>query len=714
MNIFKASLLSMTVLAGTATASAVHAQAYDIRSVSDSGSLVNSPPENTIDGVIARSSRWASFRDPKELRFDLGETLSVTDIRIAWDRGASITYGFEVAGRASTSGDWTTIFSGTSAGGTNFFENYDVDDFDAREIRIRGIGNNSRGTAYTNITEVEIIGPDEQGAGGEAAQRLDIQSARDSGSLASSPPENVIDGVISRSSRWASLSSPKEVRLDLGTDRTVEDVRIAWDRGTTITYGFEIAGRRGTSGDWTTIFSGTSQGGTNDFEIYDVEDIVARQVRVRGIGNNSRGTPYTNITEVEIFGSEDITVPSEIDLVVTSNANRTGTSALEGAALAGDVFILIDQTDDQNIDSVEFFLDNAFILEEGTAPFDLQSGGSNANPFDTTTLNDGTHSLRADLTFNDGSTESISANFTVDNASGSNNPFGLDPNAEPWENFDLDDWAYDSPAPRPEDECRAIRSDEDEWDEFRDSPSDPYLFTHTDGGMRFVSPVGGATTNTSCNSGFPRSELREMLRRGDTSISTQGVNNNNWALGYQPGNTNHGGRNGVLTATLRVNQVTSTGDGLHPGRTIIGQIHADNDEPARLYYRKLPGATYGCIYLESEIRDGDDVTFNLIGDERCDDNNDDGPTNGIELNELFTYEIINDDEDIIVTIRRGDRDAPIIAQTTVDMNVLESGYDRADEWMYFKAGAYTQNNTGDPDDTDVVTFYVLENSHDDN
>ena len=190
--------------------------------------------------------------------------------------------------------------------------------------------------------------------------------------------------------------------------------------------------------------------------------------------------------------------------------------------------------------------------------------------------------------------------------------------------------------------------------------------------------------------------------------------NNNWALGYQPGNTNHGGRNGVLTATLRVNQVTSTGDGLHPGRTIIGQIHADNDEPARLYYRKLPGATYGCIYLESEIRDGDDVTFNLIGDERCDDNNDDGPTNGIELNELFTYEIINDDEDIIVTIRRGDRDAPIIAQTTVDMNVLESGYDRADEWMYFKAGAYTQNNTGDPDDTDVVTFYVLENSHDDN
>ena len=205
-----------------------------------------------------------------------------------------------------------------------------------------------------------------------------------------------------------------------------------------------------------------------------------------------------------------------------------------------------------------------------------------------------------------------------------------------------------------------------------------------------------------------------MLRRGDRSISTTGVNGNNWALGYQPENSNHGGRNGVLKATLRVNEVTSTGDGLHPGRTIIGQIHADNDEPARLYYRKLPGAEYGCIYLESEIRDGNDVTFNMIGDERCDDNNDNGPNNGIQLDELFSYEIINVGEDITVNIRRGDQDAPIIASTTVDMEQLGSGYDRADEWMYFKAGAYTQNNTGDPDDRDVITFYRLSNTHDDN
>ncbi len=290
----------------------------------------------------------------------------------------------------------------------------------------------------------------------------------------------------------------------------------------------------------------------------------------------------------------------------------------------------------------------------------------------------------------------------------SNGEFGLDPNMEPWENFDLSDWVIDTPAFDAEDNL-SERYGELDWDALASSNSRPFFFTHTDGGMRFVSRVGGA--RTSQNTSYPRSELREMLRKGNTSISTQGANGNNWALGYQPEGTNHGGRNGVLTATLRVNQVTTTGSGLHPGRTIIGQIHADNDEPARLYYRKLPNTDFGCIYVEHEIRDGNDVTFNLIGDEDCEGN---GPTAGIQLDELFSYEISNVNEVITIKIRRGDQDGEVIAETIINMETLNSGYDRSDEWMYFKAGAYTQNNTGDDDDTDVVTFYRLNNTHDAN
>lgn len=289
--------------------------------------------------------------------------------------------------------------------------------------------------------------------------------------------------------------------------------------------------------------------------------------------------------------------------------------------------------------------------------------------------------------------------------------FGLDPELEPWENFDLSDWVIDTPAVDPSD-GNSQRFGELRWDELVDSDSRPFIITHTDGGMRFISTLGGATTSN--NARFVRSELREMLRAGDTSIRTQGANGNNWALGYQPTGTNHGARNGVLTGTLIVNQVTTTGEGIHPGRTIIGQIHADSDEPVRLYYRKLPNAEFGCIYAESEIRDGDDVSFNMIGDERCDDENGNGPSNGVRLGELFSYEIINEDEDISVIIRRGDFDGPVIGSTLIDLNVLNSGYDRADEWMYFKAGAYTQNDTGVDGDSDIITFYRLDNTHDAN
>jgi poly(beta-D-mannuronate) lyase len=46
------------------------------------------------------------------------------------------------------------------------------------------------------------------------------------------------------------------------------------------------------------------------------------------------------------------------------------------------------------------------------------------------------------------------------------------------------------------------------------------------------------------------------------------------------------------------------------------------------------------------------------------------------------------------------------------MEERNSGYDVPEEWMYFKAGAYSQNKTGEGEDFDEVTFYALENTHD--
>ena len=40
-----------------------------------------------------------------------------------------------------------------------------------------------------------------------------------------------------------------------------------------------------------------------------------------------------------------------------------------------------------------------------------------------------------------------------------------------------------------------------------------------------------------------------------------------------------------------------------------------------------------------------------------------------------------------------------------------SGYDQAGQYMYFKAGAYLQDSTGNPDDYAEVVYYALDNQH---
>ena len=298
----------------------------------------------------------------------------------------------------------------------------------------------------------------------------------------------------------------------------------------------------------------------------------------------------------------------------------------------------------------------------------------------------------------------------------SDGEFGLNPNADPWDNFDLTDWALDTPAPRDGSSNSSERTTDVQFaaitagtEDIRDRQK-PFFFTADDGGMTFRSTIGGGTTSSGSN-GFTRSELREMLRRGNDDIEDTGTTPNNWQLGYAQTNSDFGGqpKGGELTATLRVNRVTTTGSTSgQPGRVIVGQIHAGSNEPIRLYYRKLPQNTNGSIYFAHETADSDETYFEIIGSRSSSQSN---PSNGVALGELWSYEINQSGSEIEVVIRRGDRNGSIIERETIDMNDLDSGYDDRDEWMYFKAGAYTQNDSGDDDDYDEVTFYRLSNTH---
>lgn len=276
----------------------------------------------------------------------------------------------------------------------------------------------------------------------------------------------------------------------------------------------------------------------------------------------------------------------------------------------------------------------------------------------------------------------------------------LDPNKKPSENFELLDWHLTLPTDtdkngKADTVPEAYLANKFEFN--------PLFYTASDGGLVFATPNKGATT--SKNTKYTRTELREMLRKGNTRIKTQGVNKNNWVFGsmHSSGKRKAGGVDGSLEATVAVNRVSTTGDIKKVGRVIIGQIHAIKDEPIRLYYRKLPGNDKGAVYFAHEINGGDDIWTNMVGTRSHTLAN---PEDGIALGELFSYKISVEKDLLIVTLIRQGK--PNITKT---LDMSDSGYHLSNQYMYFKLGVYNQNNTGDDSDFVQATFYHFDNTH---
>ena len=281
---------------------------------------------------------------------------------------------------------------------------------------------------------------------------------------------------------------------------------------------------------------------------------------------------------------------------------------------------------------------------------------------------------------------------------------GLDPNKAPSENFDLSTWKLNTP----DNDGSGFSETISVADINKGYQNSKYFYTGSDGGMVFKCPVNGY--KTSANTSYTRTELREMLRGTNTSVSTQGVNKNNWVFGTAPSADKNAaaGYDGEMFATLAVNQVTTTGSSSHVGRLIIGQIHANNDEPIRVYYRKLKENTLGSIYFAHEPTDGNgsEQWYDIIGSRS---NSTSNPSDGIALDEKFSYTIKVVGNSLTLTIHRDGKDD--VAKT---ISMANSGFNAGGQYMYFKAGIYHVNNSGNADDFAQATFYALEKSHTNN
>ncbi|MBC3765804.1 polysaccharide lyase family 7 protein [Neptunicella marina] len=276
----------------------------------------------------------------------------------------------------------------------------------------------------------------------------------------------------------------------------------------------------------------------------------------------------------------------------------------------------------------------------------------------------------------------------------------LDPAKKPADNFDLASWSLTLPTDLNKDGKADTVYEKPLSEGFE---LKPLFYTAVNGGMVFACPNHGA--RTSSHTKYTRTELREMLRRGNRHIKTQGITQNNWVFHSAHGTVRRdaGAVEGSLEATLAVDRVSTTGERKKVGRVIVGQIHATDDEPLRLYYRKLPENENGSLYFAHEINGGEDKWVSLVGS-RSDNLVD--PPDGIKLGEKFSYKITVEQDVLYVTLIR-----PGKKNITQMVDMRESGYDKNDQYMYFKAGVYNQNNSGDQRDFVQATFYYLKNSH---
>jgi hypothetical protein len=111
-------------------------------------------PKNTLDNN--QNTRWSDMGLPSSIQYDLGSTSQpICDVDIAWYRGNLRVNTFIIS--ASDDGqNFVPIFIGKSSGKTTSPEKYDVQDTDAKYIRIT-VDENSE-TNWASITEVDLNG----------------------------------------------------------------------------------------------------------------------------------------------------------------------------------------------------------------------------------------------------------------------------------------------------------------------------------------------------------------------------------------------------------------------------------------------------------------------------------------------------------------------------------------------------------------------------
>lgn len=260
------------------------------------------------------------------------------------------------------------------------------------------------------------------------------------------------------------------------------------------------------------------------------------------------------------------------------------------------------------------------------------------------------------------------------------------------------------------DEFKILLGDGTSLDSLVNYQEENFFYTANDGTTDWVvykTPNSGVTSKNSSNT---RTELHQI----EEWIPETG---------------------GQLTGTLKVMQVSTSGDGRVAASysTVVGQIHSGEgheNEPLKIFYKKFPGHEKGSVFWNYEINTkGDDNSgrwdfssavwgydMSVVGAGPTTYPAE--PTDGIKLGEEFSYTINVYQGIMYLTFSSPGHDtvrftknliaseysskAAIPEQTqNLFAPIGQDGIERetayAGELMYFKQGAYNQTNGKDPE-----------------
>jgi hypothetical protein len=114
-------------------------------------------------------------------------------------------------------------------------------------------------------------------------------------------PGNTVDNNLA--TRWSGNGNGAWLQFDLGTERSVGQVKVAVYRGNERRNRFDLQ-VSSCCGTWATVWSGESSGSTTLEETYDFPDVSARYVRY--FGRQANNSTFNSVTEVSILAGSAV------------------------------------------------------------------------------------------------------------------------------------------------------------------------------------------------------------------------------------------------------------------------------------------------------------------------------------------------------------------------------------------------------------------------